>query len=202
MIRKTSFITLVVLGLVTVGCGKKTEQVATSETVVTESTTAVSATSPPATTQPATTQPAPIAQSTPASAAPVSSATAAALSSQETNWTGVTADVTEFRRKGNTLTAKVRFRNSGTEQMEPDIRLHDTYVMDANAGKKYEVLKDEKGTYIAMLHPGYSDRWYGNVKPGEQVTIWMKFPAPPAEVKAVTLQLPGVPPFEDIPIQD
>jgi hypothetical protein len=30
----------------------------------------------------------------------------------------------------------------------------------------------------------------------------MKFPAPPAEVKAVTLQVPGVQPFEDLAIQD
>lgn len=202
MIRKTLFIPLVVLSIVTVGCGKKSEQVATSatsETMVTESSASVTTTAAAASTSP----PATSAQSSPTPAATSApAAPAAALSSQETNWTGVTAEVTEFKRKGNTLTAKVRFRNSGTETMEPDIRLRDTYVMDSSAGKKYEVLKDEKGTYIAALHPGYSDRWYTNVKAGEQATIWMKFPAPPAEVKAVTLQLPGVPPFEDVPIQD
>lgn len=200
MIRKTLFITLVVLSIVTIGCQKKSEQVATSPTsgtIVTES--RVTTTETAASTTPAATT----AQSAPAPAAgPAPATSAPALSSQETNWSGVTAEVTEFRRKGNTLTAKVRFRNSGSETMEPDIRLKDSYLMDANAGKKYEVLKDEKGTYIGALRPGYTDRWYENVKPGGQATMWMKFPAPPPEVRAVTLQLPGVPPFEDVPIQD
>lgn len=198
MTRKILFLTLMVLFIVAGGC-KKSEQVvppAASETVVSESsvtTTTTAATSTPA----ATAQSAPAPAASPAPASP-----ATVLSTQETNWAGVTAEVTEFKRKGNTLTAKVRFRNSGSERVEPEIRLGDAYVMDAAAGKKYQVLKDEKGTYIAALYPGWSDRWWGKLAAGEQATIWMKFPAPPAEVRAVTLQLPGVPPFEDVPIQD
>jgi hypothetical protein len=74
--------------------------------------------------------------------------------------------------------------------------------MDAAGGKKYEVLKDENGSHIAALNPGWKERWYDDVPPGQSLTVWVKFPAPPAEVKAVTLQIPGVPPFEDLPIQD
>lgn len=140
------------------------------------------------------------AASAPAPAAPV--AAGPAIASQETNWQGIVAEVTEFRRKGNTLTAKVRFRNQGTENPEPDIQYKEVYVMDAAAGKKYEVLKDEKENYIAALNPGWPARWYKRINPGESQTIWMKFPAPPPEVKAITLQLPGMPPFEDVPIQD
>lgn len=201
MIRKTSCITLMVLLVVTVGCGKKTEQVATSETVVTESTTASGSTSSPATTPPPITQ-APATQATAPSTAPASSTPAVVLSTQETNISGVTAELTEFRRRGNTLTAKVRFRNGSNEQKTADIHLGEAYVMDANAGKKYQVLKDEKGTYIGALRPGYTDRWFEYIKEGEQATIWMKFPAPPPEVKVVTLQVPGVSPFEEVTIQD
>lgn len=131
--------------------------------------------------------------------APASSAN---LASQETNWSGVVAEVTELRRKGNTLTAKVRFRNQGGAEAEPDVHYNEVYVMDLGAGKKYEVLKDEKGNYIAGLRSGWNNRWYDKVQPGQSATIWMKFPAPPADVKTVTLQVPGVPPFEDLPIQD
>jgi hypothetical protein len=74
--------------------------------------------------------------------------------------------------------------------------------MDAAAGKKYQVLKDEKDEYIAALRSGWHDRWYEKVKPGQSMTIWMKFPAPPPEVKAITLAVPGVPPFEELAIQD
>jgi hypothetical protein len=124
------------------------------------------------------------------------------LASEETNWPGVTAEVTEFRRKGNTLTAKVRLRNSGAAKSTPDIKYAEVYVLDTNAGKKYEVLKDEKGSYIAALRQGWPERWYEDLNPGETRAIWMKFPAPPADVKTATLQIPNTPPFEDLAIQE
>jgi hypothetical protein len=129
-------------------------------------------------------------------------APAASLASQETNWSGIVAEVTELRRKGNTLTARVRFRNQGGAEAEPDVHYNEVYVMDLAAGKKYEVLKDEKGNYIAGLRSGWNNRWYDKVQPGQSAVIWMKFPAPPADVRTVTLQITGMPPFEDLPIQD
>jgi len=160
-----------------------------------------SSASPPATTSSVAPAPAP----TPAPAsAPVSTApTAGALATEETNWKGIVAEVTEFRRKGNTLTAKVRLTNRGAEPGKPEILYKEVYLIDTGAGKKYEVLKDEKGTFIASLTQGWSDRWYdSHFKPGDSQVIWMKFPAPPAETKAITLQLPSTPPFEDVNIQD
>ena len=140
-------------------------------------------------------------------AAPVAAPAAApaagsVLAREDTKWPGVVAEVTEFRRKGNTLTAKVRYRNGGTADAEPDIKYEEVYLMDAAAGKKYSVLKDENGAYIAALRQGWKDRWYEKVGAGEQMIIWAKFPAPPPEVKAVTLQIPGIPPFDDLAIQD
>jgi hypothetical protein len=114
----------------------------------------------------------------------------------------VVVDVTEFRRKGSTLTARVVLRNQGNVETEPDITYSEVYVMDLAAGKKYSVLKDEKDNYIAALRSGYRDRWHQKLQPGQTYTLWMKFPAPPAEVKSVTFQIPGLPPFEDLPIQD
>jgi hypothetical protein len=161
---------------------------------------------PAAASEPATASDAPAATvSEPAPAAAPASAPAAAgtvLASQETNWQGVVAEVTEFRRKGNTLTAKVRLRNQGSEKVQPEVIYKEVYLMDLGAGKKYQVLQDEKGAYIAALKSGWNDRWYDELAPGESYTMWVKFPAPPAEVKSVTLQVPGVPPFEDLAIQD
>ncbi|HEX5760139.1 MAG TPA: hypothetical protein VF121_13190 [Thermoanaerobaculia bacterium] len=125
-----------------------------------------------------------------------------ALASQETNWPGIVVEVTEFLRKGNTLTAKLRVRNQGGVDAEPDFTFSQMYVMDAAGGRKYEVLKDEKGTAIAGLRSGWSDRWYDTLSPGESAVVWMKFPAPPPEVKVVTLQIPNTPPFDDLAIQD
>jgi hypothetical protein len=141
-------------------------------------------------------------QPAPASTTAPAPAPGASLASQETNWKGITADVTEFRRKGNTLTAKVRFSNRGSEETTPEVKYGDVYLIDTGGGKKYNVLRDEKGAYIAALYSGWSDRWWHGMKPSESQVIWIKFPAPPPEIKAITLNLPNTPPFEDVPIQD
>lgn len=137
----------------------------------------------------------------PAAAAPAAQP-AVVLATSETNWGGVVAEVTELRRKGNTLTARVRLRNTGQEQATVEVKFPEVSVLDAANARKYEVLRDEKGTYIASLRSGYGDRWYEYLQPGDVKLIWMKFPAPPPEVVTVTLQLPSTPPFEDLAIQD
>ncbi|HEV8631421.1 MAG TPA: hypothetical protein VGV61_13970 [Thermoanaerobaculia bacterium] len=134
--------------------------------------------------------------------APAAGAPAQVIASQDTNWAGVVAEVLEFRRKGNTLTAKVRLRNGGPDKRQVEVKYDETYLMDTGNAKKYEVLRDEKGTYIAALRSGWADRWYDTLEPTESYLLWIKFPAPPPEVKAVTLQVPGTPPFEDLAIQD
>ncbi len=144
----------------------------------------------------------PTAGSTAATAPAAAPAVGTVLASQETNWAGVVVEVTEFRRKGNTLTAKFRVRNQGSARMEPDFYFSQIYVMDPAGGKKYEVLQDESGNYIGSLRSGWRDRWYDTLEAGQSAVLWAKFPAPPAEVTAVTFQLPSTPPFDDLAIQD
>jgi len=189
--------TLVILAamLLVTFCTKR-ESVSTS----TVSTTSTEATTTTAVAAPAPPPPTVVTESTsaPAAAAPAGSS----IASQDTNWPNITAEVTEFRRKGNTLTAKVRFTNKGSEQLHVEVIYGEAYLIDTAGGKKYGTLKDEKGSYIAALRSGWQDRWYEYIKPGTPQTIWIKFPAPPPEVKAITLQIPKTPPFEDLPIQD
>src|SRR6185436_1492948 len=139
----------------------------------------------------------------PAAAAPASEAAPAApapagavIASQDTNWPGVVAEVTELRRKGNTLTVKVRFRNGGTDPQQVEVKFDETYLMDAANAKKYEVLRDEKGVYIAANRSGWNDRWYDTLKPADSHLVWIKFPAPPPEVTAIIINVPNTPPFE------
>ena len=124
----------------------------------------------------------------------------APIASQETNWPGITADLTEFRRKGNTLTAKLRL--TATSKSEYAVDYKEVSLVDAAAGKKYEVLKDDKGTYLAATRPGWPEKIYGELAAGQSVLLWMKFPAPPADVKTISLTLPSMAPFDDVAIQD
>ena len=141
-------------------------------------------------------------QASATTAAPAPAPTGTSLASQQTNWPGITAEVTEFRRKGNTVTAKVRLVNTGAEKIDPEIFWQEVSLIDTTGGKKYEVLKDEKGAYLAANRQSYTDRWAERIEPNQSQIIWMKFPAPPREVKTITLQLPKMPPFDDLTIQD
>jgi hypothetical protein len=128
------------------------------------------------------------------SAPPVKSSDA--LAAQTTNWRDTVAEVTEFRRKGNTLTAIVRLRNHGKNTVVIQVTWGEAYVLDEPHAKKYAVLKDEKDVYIAT--PYVTEGLVGD----GTMTFWMKFPAPPGDVKSATLAVPQIPPFEDLQIQD
>src|SRR5258708_3516848 len=111
---------------------------------------APSAQAPPATAPPpaapAATAPAPATVTnpspvTPATAPAPAPAGAAAVATQTSNWPGVVADVTEFRRKGTTLTVRVVLRNQGNVDSEPDVHYNEVYVIDLGAGQSTTVLK-------------------------------------------------------------
>jgi hypothetical protein len=121
----------------------------------------------------------------------------ASIQSQETNFSGLKADLTECQRKGGVLTIKVRLANHSPKTVRAywqDVKKN-AYLMDEANSKKYFLLKDAKGEYI------YSgDPW--DIHPNSSKTSWFKFSAPPKEVKKITVVLPNCMPFEDVPIQD
>ena len=140
----------------------------------------------------------------PAPAAPAAApAPAGALKTEDTNIAGVVADVTECQRKDGVLSVKVLFRNTGTEKKSLDLieaRGYEKYYVTA-ANKKYFILKDSEGTYLTPQASGFGNLSVG-LEAGGRYTWWAKYPAPPTEVKAVTLYTPVAAPLEDIAVTD
>jgi Cytochrome oxidase complex assembly protein 1/zinc-ribbon domain len=143
--------------------------------------------------------------SAPAHAAtPAASSTGtAALVTGDTNAAGIVAEVTQCDRKDGVLSIKVRLRNTGSAGKHVNIisgRNYESFYLSASS-KKYFILKDTDGTYLTP-----SADMFGNfgvdVDPGGQYTWWAKFPAPPPDVKTVTLYMPLAAPLEDIPVSD
>ena len=135
----------------------------------------------------------------PAPAPPASSV----LKTEDTNISGVVAEVTECARKDGVLSVKVRFRSTLKEAKNLTLienRNYEKYYVTA-ANKKYFILKDSEGTYLTAQASGIGSLMV-RLDPGGQYIWWAKYPAPPAEVKAVTLMTPVAPPIEDIPISD
>jgi len=122
-----------------------------------------------------------------------------AIQSQDTEISGIAADLTECKRKEGVLSVKVQFRNTSDAPVNVTIDTHHGdysgfYVTAAD--KKYFILKD---TEKEPLAPKYIS---STVEKGGKLLWWAKFPAPPAEVKKINLVIPKVLPFEDVPITD
>lgn len=125
------------------------------------------------------------------------------LAGSETNIDGVTAEVTECRRKEGVLSIRLRLKNTGEKDVRVTLigtRDYDKYYVTAE-NKKYFVLRDsEKVPLAPAADPGGAV--YANIAKGGGYTWWAKYPAPPPTVKKVTYYTLIAPPIEDIPIQD
>lgn len=131
---------------------------------------------------------------------PAATAGGAAIQTQEVDATpGMVAELIEATRKEGVLTVKVRFRNTGSERAYHGFETgHGDYsLFYVTAGdQKYFVLKDTEG---APLAPKYLSP---NLDPGQAMTWWAKFPAPPASETTFDLVIPDMPPYEDVAIAD
>jgi hypothetical protein len=144
----------------------------------------------------------------PAEAAQAKPAAGAAAAFVGEHSTGVEVTLVEVRRTGgDSVTAKWRFRNTqsnevkvaqgGTSWSAPYELTAESFLIDPVNKKKYLVITDEKRLPLASKHGD----WQGvTLKPGQTLSAWAKFPAPPSDVEKVTVTLPGVAPFEDVPV--
>ena len=144
-------------------------------------------------------------------AAPAAAAPQAAqpIASAETNWPGVAIDLMSVERKGSVLTVKWAVHNRGAEQQDVRFGLTGkqvtTYVVDEESGTKYYVLTDKEKHSVASTHEYIGSDTFGTseyIPAGESRRYWAKFPAPPPEVKTLTLFFTNAEPFEEVPITD
>ncbi len=114
------------------------------------------------------------------------------------------------RVSDGTLTVKWEYRNKtgeakklgesfkGMGWSEPFSLVYDAYLVDARNKMKYPVVKDTRGDLVAGKHPGHSKVVV--LAPKQTLGEWAKFMAVPADVKTISVFIPGVAPFEDVPI--
>ncbi len=97
---------------------------------------------------------------------------------------------------GDILTVSMTF-SGGTCCVH--MRIEDVSVIDDATSQRIGVLKDNAGKYMAA--PLESNGT--SVSPESWRTpsvVWFKFPAPPATSKTVSIALPGVAPFDAVPV--
>ena len=108
------------------------------------------------------------------------------------------ADVLKAKVDGQVLTVAIAFRNTGDAKTIVEFKWHDVYFIDKSQTKKYHVLKDNKGVWVA------SQVYYGGVRQtidaGKKKLIWFKFPAPPEGDDSINLTIPAALPFDGLRI--
>lgn len=113
------------------------------------------------------------------------------------------AQVVDAVRQGDVLTIRVRLKpvadkgSINTLYSEPPYE--SIYVVAKD--KKYMLLKDQSGKLLTS--PTLDGRYTAAEKGKPFVASWFgKFPAPPADVKSVSLTLPKFEPLDNIPVTD
>ena len=185
---------LIFAALIAVFACKKTE---TSASSTTQSTSTTATTATMAATAPQPTQ-------TTATVAP----TAGAIAATDGEKAGTHIDITELKRtSGGTVNLKFLLANNGTEDLHMSSQFmgdndvsHDSYqdvsgihLLDPANKKKYFVVTDNEKHCVCSKN-------IAPIKPGQKVNLWAKFPAPPAEVTKVSIEIPHFQPIDDVPI--
>jgi hypothetical protein len=111
----------------------------------------------------------------------------------------VEVDVIKAAAKEGIFTVQIAYRNKGNSEVRISYGLGDVYFLDTQDKKKYQVLKDSQNVFLAAPNFGGVNIDV-TIPAGGKTIAWFKFPAPPASTTKVNLVVPGVLPFEDLPI--
>jgi hypothetical protein len=120
---------------------------------------------------------------------------------------GTKAVITDLKRGGGMLTLKFTIYNNSGAEFSTGSRFNaDGYkenggrsfsaihLIDGVSKKKYFVVADSDGSCLCSEH-------VDDIKANTQMSLWAKFPAPPDEVRKITVQIPHFIPVDDVPIR-
>lgn len=155
--------------------------------------------------QPPVTEAAPTAPAAPPAAQAASSAVIASADGEKP---GIRAEVTEFKRaSGDTVNLKFTMINNSSDDLgfgydfgASDMSIKDhasvggIHLLDPVNKKKYLVVRDAENDCLCS-------RNLSKVEAGSRMPLWAKFPAPPPDVKALSIVIPHFPPMDDVPLQ-
>ncbi len=124
---------------------------------------------------------------------------------------GVDVVLLELKRtSGDIITARWEYRNNTEEKkqltdqrsgwLDPYRLAADAYLLDNANRIKLMIMRDPTNHPVTSAVGRQNS--YIFLKPKETMKVWAKFEAPDTSVKKVTVAIPGVEPFEDVPISE
>ena len=114
---------------------------------------------------------------------------------------GMSVELTSVQKAGDTIMVRFKYINGGDKNITlyPQVggQIEDKiYYVDAKNKKKYLVIRDTEN------HPLASALHNLEANAGETKGCWAKFPAPPSDVTAISVYIPGAAPFENVPLAE
>jgi photosystem I P700 chlorophyll a apoprotein A2 len=107
-------------------------------------------------------------------------------------------------RSPGQLKVRLKIVNPGKKKASDGaLRYADTFAFDTMNKRKYPLLKDSSGKYLAEPISDNTDGgryWYSYVEPGGQTLVSLTFQPPPDTTKSVDVILPLLSPLENIPV--
>jgi hypothetical protein len=137
-----------------------------------------------------------------AAAAAPAPAVPAVLASADGQDAGVRVEITKLKRSsGDTVTLNYVLVNDtdadlNTYALMTAVDTHSSdgvALIDAAGKKKYLVVRDSDNHCLCSAN-------IRDLKPKTRVNLWAKFPAPPANVQTVTVDIPHFQPMDDVPL--
>jgi outer membrane protein OmpA-like peptidoglycan-associated protein len=114
--------------------------------------------------------------------------------------TPLSARIDLANRKGSQLDVVVALTNTGTKMTKNlgAVVFENVYALDGVNKRRYPLLKDTSGLFLAEPKSN-GTRWYpGFMRPGASSYLSLSFQAPPDTVKSVDLIVPPFAPFENV----
>jgi len=122
----------------------------------------------------------------------------------ETEIPGVTAELLELRQHGGMLRLAIRFANGGASKASSDrFPVGEIALVDVKSKQKHFPIRDANAQYVAGPIGDWIDggRIALEIPPGGENVLWAAFePVAPGSVLEVSL--PGIFPFEDVPVTE
>jgi hypothetical protein len=199
--RTASIAALLCAAAVGAACsGKQQADTQSSPAPVTQQTTAPqqTATATAQAAQPAATDAQPAAGVQPGAAANAS------LPSSDGDQTATRVVINALKREGDTVTLRFTLYNDSTAALDTGSRFNGAdyagyrnvsgvNLVDTASKKKYFVIADTDRT--CLCSQGVDD-----IAPRTSAALWAKFPAPPANVQKITVEIPHFLPLDNVPI--
>ncbi len=132
-----------------------------------------------------------------------------ALAVEDHQIDGIEVSLLKVRRSSDsTLTVNWKYTNTTNEKIKlADQATHEhdsgwiaqAYLIDNVNQKKHPVVRA-----VPSNSPLTSKNisWSIHIEPGSSYKVWAKFPVPPADVKSISIYIPGISPIEDVPISN